>query len=350
MTCPTNCSQKYGRKLCPHYNLVVSNPELVQEWDYEQNDKTPEWYSPGSHAKVGWRCSQGHEWKTIIKNRTKRNQPCPHCTKRIPSPSYNLKILHPKIALEWDFSKNHAPPGTYLPQSNAVVWWKCKLFGHEWQESICNRTRQGRHNCPYCSNHRVSLTNNLTIKYPHLLIEWHPTKNKLTPNCYMSKSHEVVWWMCDKNHEWRTRISHRTYMGSGCPHCASQQQASKIALQWLAQLAIALNRPLQTAASPEGEYQIPGTEWWADGYDPSTNTIYEFHGDYWHGNPRKYKPQEMNLTVGKTHGQLYAKTQYRTQKLRQMGYTVIEVWEDEYQAYLKQQSRITHHIPVVIDI
>ena len=41
-----------------------------------------------------------------------------------------------------------------------------------------------------------------------------------------------------------------------------------------------------------------------DGYNPSTNTIYEFMGDYWHGNPVKYKANYYNKTCKKTAGEL----------------------------------------------
>ena len=34
------------------------------------------------------------------------------------------------------------------------------------------------------------------------------------------------------------------------------------------------------------EYLIEGTRYHADGFCKDTNTIYEFHGDYWHGNPK----------------------------------------------------------------
>ncbi len=32
--------------------------------------------------------------------------------------------------------------------------------------------------CPFCSNRRVSQTNNLLLNNPKLASEWHPTKNR----------------------------------------------------------------------------------------------------------------------------------------------------------------------------
>lgn len=36
------------------------------------------------------------------------------------------------------------------------------------------------------------------------------------------------------------------------------------------------------------EYKIPGTLYIADGFDPNTNTIFEFNGSFFHGDPRLY--------------------------------------------------------------
>ena len=67
-----------------------------------------------------------------------------------------------------------------------------------------------------------------------------------------------------------------------------------------------------------------------DGYDPNTNTIYEFLGDYWHGNPKIYNQFEYNKKVGKTFGELYENTIKRNKELELMGYNVVCMWESDY--------------------
>jgi hypothetical protein len=37
-----------------------------------------------------------------------------------------------------------------------------------------------------------------------------------------------------------------------------------------------------------------------DGYDENTNTVYEYLGDYWHGNPEKFYPKDINRDCKKT--------------------------------------------------
>ncbi len=78
-----------------------------------------------------------------------------------------------------------------------------------------------------------------------------------------------------------------------------------------------------------GEYQIPGTRYRADGYCEETNTVYEFHGDYWHGNPLIYESDNWNKTVNCTMGELYQKTINREQLIRDLGYNLEVKWETE---------------------
>ena len=58
------------------------NPNLATEWNYDKNnDLTPRDVTPNSHKKVWWKCSEGHEWQAIIKNRNK-GRGCSQCTKQ----------------------------------------------------------------------------------------------------------------------------------------------------------------------------------------------------------------------------------------------------------------------------
>ena len=77
-----------------------------------------------------------------------------------------------------------------------------------------------------------------------------------------------------------------------------------------------------------------------DGYDPITNTIYEFNGDYWHGNPIRYKKDDINSSCKKTFGELYKKTIEKEKILIDKGYKVISIWESEY---INKNKNVTCH-------
>ena len=51
-----------------------------------------------------------------------------------------------------------------------------------------------------------------------------------------------------------------------------------------------------------------GKKWfYVDGFDPITNTIYEFNGDSWHGNTNIYNATDFNKQAKKTYGELFEK-------------------------------------------
>jgi hypothetical protein len=70
-----------------------------------------------------------------------------------------------------------------------------------------------------------------------------------------------------------------------------------------------------------------------DGIDLVTNTIYEFLGDYWHGNPERFKSGETNQMCHKPHGELYNETIQRLKKLKEAGYNVKYIWENDWKRF-----------------
>lgn len=78
------------------------------------------------------------------------------------------------------------------------------------------------------------------------------------------------------------------------------------------------------------EYRIPNTRFNADGFCEQTNTIYEFHGDYWHGNPKKYNKNIINKISKKSFGELYQRTLDREQQIKDTGYNLITIWENDW--------------------
>ena len=105
---------------------------------------------------------------------------------------------------------------------------------------------------------------------------------------------------------------------------------SKVALEWLTWCAQE-QQSLQHARNA-GEYCIPGTNFHVDGFDASTNTIYEFHGCFWHGCPRCFPIRhESHLRhYHRTMQDVYETTQQRIQQFRELGYHVVEMWECDW--------------------
>lgn len=74
--CPY-CSNK--KTLKGYNDLATTNPELLKEWNYEKNvDISPYDLTVGSHKKVWWKCSFGHEWQSPPGSKV-HNVDCPIC-------------------------------------------------------------------------------------------------------------------------------------------------------------------------------------------------------------------------------------------------------------------------------
>ena len=121
----------------------------------------------------------------------------------------------------------------------------------------------------------------------------------------------------------------------GCRGC-SKSGYSKMSLKWLNYI----NPKLQTIMSIDGEYKIKNSKYKADGYDKETNTIYEFHGDIWHGNPECYNLDDINPIVKITYRELYEKTLKKKEFCISQGYNYIEMWENDWKKGIRLLKQI----------
>ena len=81
-----------------------------------------------------------------------------------------------------------------------------------------------------------------------------------------------------------------------------------------------------------GEYHVLGTTFTVDGFHYETNTIYEFHGCFWHGCPKCYPVRdEKHLRLcDRTMRDVNEKTQAKIATLLGKGYNVLEMWECQW--------------------
>jgi hypothetical protein len=77
------CPYCEGKLPSEDYNLLVCNPILCEEWDYNKNNKKPEEYCPNSNKYAWWKCKEcGNEWSTPIQRRNSgQKSGCPECNK-----------------------------------------------------------------------------------------------------------------------------------------------------------------------------------------------------------------------------------------------------------------------------
>jgi len=59
--------------------------------------------------------------------------------------------------------------------------------------------------------------------------------------------------------------------------------------------------------------------------------VYEFYGDLWHGNPSRFKRENINpINKKKTYGELYDETIKRENILKNAGFNIVTIWESDY--------------------
>lgn len=322
---------------CPHNNLTTTHPDLCLEWDYDRNNQLPNNYTRGSIEKVWWKCSRSkcscHRWEATINHRVIEGTGCPFCNSGRPCDHYNLLVTNPELTEEWDYERNIDKPEDYSPYSHKQIWWKCSRSTcdcHKWRASIAHRSFDGN-GCPFCFLGKACQHYNLLVTMPTLAQEWNYDRNSTKPEEYAPCSNTKVWWRCKKNpqHEWEVQINHRNRKDNirGCPFCVHRRY-SKMQIEWLTHVSNC-NQIHIIHAENSHEYHIPNVGF-VDGYCPETNTVYEFHGDFYHGHPSKYNSTDINPLVEKTYGELYTRTLERDNLIVSLGYNLVSMWEHEY--------------------
>lgn len=93
-----------------------------------------------------------------------------------------------------------------------------------------------------------------------------------------------------------------------------------------------------------GEVKVltPAEEYFVGGFDESTNTVFEFHGCYYHGCKNCFKKRDLrrNCHLDRTVQEVYEAAQRKTEMSRRAGYTVIENWECEFNNYKKTDLQL----------
>ena len=277
--CPY-CSGRFAIK--GETDLATVNQQLAKEWHPTKNrGLLPEMVTANSHKKVWWQCPKGHEWQSIIKNRSKGTG-CPICNQekqtsfaeqaiffylrqvfpdvvnRDMSFGKELDIYIPsiRVAIEYDGSYYHKNIKKDKQKNDwcqkrdislirirerecpVIIGCETIIQNNDDDESLedaiialmnllnihdvaidIDRDRHDIYNAYIIQQKEQSL---LAIN-PELAKEWHPIKNgNLTPDMVFANSGKKVWWRCSNSHEWQAVISSRS-SGRGCPYCAGQK-------------------------------------------------------------------------------------------------------------------------------
>ncbi len=175
--------------------------------------------------------------------------------------------------------------------------------------------------CPDCKKEKISKQKAIGCeKFIDRAQEIHGNKYDYSLVSYKNLT-EKVRIICKKHGVFEQKPREHL-AGSDCQLCSSSS-ISKISQIWLDQLK-------NNSLIREHRIDLGTKIVFVDGYDPITNTVYEFYGDYWHGNPNIFLPDLVNQSLDKTFGALYNETIIREHLLRSAGFNLITIWESDY--------------------
>ena len=122
------------------------------------------------------------------------------------------------------------------------------------------------------------------------------------------------------------------------PNGYHHDNQSAIAMCWLDWMVHKDKKKIQHAGNG-GEVYIRGMK--VDGFDTNDESIFEFHGCMIHGCKLCYHNRaSVNPFNGLTMDELYRRTTLKTERLRNMGYIVIEKWECEFRQDIKENLEL----------
>ena len=336
--CPF-CS-RLKKRVCIHTSIVTTHPAVASQWHPTKNgDLRPENFSYGSEKQVWWLCPRtcaegcAHEWKADISKRIIRGEDagCPFCATNHKQVCYHssLAYLRPDIAEEWDYDKNgELKPEMVSSSSGKNVWWKCCTpcehgCAHEWRARIIDRKITG---CPYCKIGKICTHQSVLFTHPHIIEEWHPTKNGgIDPNSLSFGSTKRVWWKCKYNNEhvWITAINNRCSTGkSECPYCLNKTERK--VFEYLTSMGLSVIRQFKIDSCKRVKH-LP-----FDLCIPEYNTIIEIDGAQHFKAIRGWTSPEETLR----------RDIFKMQQAEKEGYRIIRVFQElafrESAAWLKE--------------
>ena len=114
-----------------------------------------------------------------------------------------------------------------------------------------------------------------------------------------------------------------------CPKCIGS--ISKGEIEWLNEMEKIIGKKIER----NGMLIIGNRSFRPDGIDRENKKIYEYNGDFFHGNPNFYNAKDKNPIAKKTFGKLYQETLKREAIFIKAGYKVISIWESDYKEIKK---------------
>lgn len=350
--------------------IKIANKLFNNKYEYIQQYKKDNKYQ---FLKI--KCKIHGSFHKKIQNHIKKLQGCPKCSKpskltnedfmervlkihgdKYEYPELNYTTLNTKIDIK---CKSHGifkqTPKNHLKGQNCP---KCKFMTKE--DFIEKATKIHFRKYKYDEINYLNVCTKINIKCEeHGIFEQTPSEHLKGNQCYKcsdlirttddfvkkannihnylysydktdyKKSRENIIITCKIHGDFKQKPNDHLN-GCGCKKCNSSG-FSKISIKWLESIMKKEKIFIQHAMNDgEKEIKINNNKYKFDGYCKDNNTVFEFYGDFFHGNPKIYNLENTNNLCKKTFGELYKSTMEREEIIKKAGYNLITMWESDF--------------------
>jgi hypothetical protein len=204
----------------------------------------------------------------------------------------------------------------------------CPIVEHGVFEQTRDKHINSKHGCPICGGSQKKTLEQIISECKAI----HGDLFDYSKSIYINFDiHMEI--ICKKHGSfWQTPNNH--IIGKqGCPVCF--HKISKGEMEWLNYIGIPDDKSHRNVLLRFSDRKIK-----ADGYDPITNTVYEYYGNYYHGNPAMYKSEDYNEKTNCTFGELYNKLLAKEKSIINAGFNLIYIWEKDWKEWKRANASI----------
>lgn len=230
---------------------------------------------------------------------------------------------------KFDYSKS-----IYLNSLTNVII-RCIKCGDFFEQTPKVHLRGGKCTSAECKKNHYEKIGNLTRLTSDLFIEKakqiHGDKYDYS-KCVYVRSHSKVEIYCNLCNIYFYQKPNNHLANHGCVRCKNYfvkpNWSSKVENEWLDTIKLPTTFR-QKFLYCNGNVSVDALV---------GNTVYEFYGSFWHGDPRVFDHNSINTKNGIPFRQLYQKTIERHKRILDAGYEIKFVWEYDYKNGMLQSE------------
>lgn len=236
--CQKNRSNSQKWKSFQDWCNENNRQDLLDLWDYDLNNKTPDCVSCCTPSAYYFKCNDAKHKSTLHKIGcvTTKHQNKKICSKCNSFAQHAIdKFGSDVLDLYWDYEKNIVDPWEISHASKGEIWIKCLDVDYHGSYTMFPGLFLDGVRCPYCHGNRVHPHDSFAYYYikkygeDFLDLYWDYDKNIFDPwkiAVQTNKGH--IYLKCDIHGTYKVLPSNFYKFGIVCPECSRERDKSKL--------------------------------------------------------------------------------------------------------------------------